>query len=178
MLADFEIDRDLPSDTTTQSEDDDLELLRKNLVTMLSSQRDETNRDFVNSLAPPPQPDHNPSSEQAEATHKPHHRVIPYAVALHLESVGASWDQARGWTEYLFSQGPNGYRSVAEKDAQIEKAAAQLKTIIKHTLKEEAKHLAAEEKASIACRLIVTNLAADADEKALVHLFREYSRHM
>ncbi|KAF2684698.1 hypothetical protein K458DRAFT_403684 [Lentithecium fluviatile CBS 122367] len=150
MLALFGID---PDSAAAQSEEDgDLDSLYAKMTNMLSK--------------------HNEPSDKPET--KLDQEVTPCAIALQLERAGTEWNMVQEWTEYLFSEGPNGHKEVTEKTRLIEKAVTDLDAVIEQTLKDEIVYRAAEEQAAVPCRLIVTNLAADADEDEIAYLFREF----
>jgi hypothetical protein len=185
MLAEVGRDCDSSTNAAVRCEEDDLELLYSKLTSMLSASQEEKVQDSATGLAPPSQFDSTrqfKQTEQDKTSRKPKAKldreIIPYVIALQLERAGTDWDNVRRQTEYLFSKGPNGYRAVAEKEAFVEKALSDLNTIIDQSLKEESLYRAAEEEASISCRLIVTNLAADAGEEEVAYVFHEYRRDM
>lgn len=181
MLAELEHNIDMRTKATAQREvdnDDDLEVLRKDMATMFSPPPEGTVQNFHTNIAPPPHFDLTFQSQRAEKNHQLDQEAVPYAVALQLERAGTSWDEVQRWTEYLFSEGRNGYADVAAKHVYIEKSLLDLNIIIKQTLAKEATYQAVEEKAGLPCRLIATNLAADADEKALADLFCEFRYDM
>lgn len=154
MLASFGIG---PDSAAAQSEEDgDLDSLYAKLTNMLSK--------------------HNEPIDKPET--KLDQEVVPYAIVLQLERAGAEWNKVQGWTEYLFSEGPNGHKEVAEKTRLIENAVADLDAVIEQTLKDEIVYRTTEEQAAVPCRLIVTNLAADADEDEIAYLFHEFKYDM
>ncbi|KAF1943473.1 hypothetical protein EJ02DRAFT_421315 [Clathrospora elynae] len=100
---------------------------------------------------------------------------IPYAVALRLESAGCKWEDVKGWITYLFSTGLHGHEAQKKKDEMIVRAEKDLKTTIKYVLEEEKRYRAIEDKERLPCRLIVTNLAADANEEELRVFLSKYN---
>jgi hypothetical protein len=92
-------------------------------------------------------------------------------IALQLEEAGLPWEHLRGWTTYLFSSGLDGYRACQEKDKIVKQAAEELGAIIKQTLESEKRYQDAEDLARLPRRLIVSNIAAGADEDDLKEFF-------
>ncbi|KAF1953829.1 hypothetical protein CC80DRAFT_595399 [Byssothecium circinans] len=100
--------------------------------------------------------------------------LLPRAIALRLEQAAIQWDKVQGWTEYLFSDGPNGHVAQREEDIFMQNAFAQLEELKQKNLEDEAIQLATEEQACLPRRLVVTNIAADADEEELEELFKDF----
>jgi hypothetical protein len=181
MLAELEKDLNLRTQITSQRKidnDDSLEVLCGNVAALCSPRRGDTVRDSFSAFLPPSCHRLTPEFQQANVGHKLDQEAIPYAIALQLERIGTSWNRVKGWTEYLFSQGPNSYEAVAEKDVIVERVFLSLNKVIEQTLANEAGYRAIEEKAGLSSRLIATNLAADVDETELSHLFREFRYDM
>ncbi|KAF2034728.1 hypothetical protein EK21DRAFT_107856 [Setomelanomma holmii] len=100
--------------------------------------------------------------------------VIPYIIALQLERAGCNWEYVKGWTTYLFSSGFDGHAAQRQKQKVVNQASAELDQVIKHTLQEEKKYSGAVETARLPCRLIVSNVAADAVAEDLEEFFCQY----
>ncbi|KAF1920065.1 hypothetical protein BDU57DRAFT_508165 [Ampelomyces quisqualis] len=97
--------------------------------------------------------------------------IAPYVIALQLEKAGLPWEQLRSWTTYLFSSGPDGHEACQEKDKIVQLATYELDAIIKQNLGDESRDLEAEHLARLPCRVVVSNIAAGADEDDLKEFF-------
>lgn len=97
--------------------------------------------------------------------------VIPYVISLQLEKVGLPWEQLRSWTTYLFSSGLESHEACRKKEKIVKQADDQLNAIIKQALGDESNYLEAENLARMPCRLVVSNIAAGAEEDDLKKFF-------
>jgi hypothetical protein len=100
-----------------------------------------------------------------------HSQVVPYVIALKLEQSNTQWVIAQGWTKCLFSSGLNSYEAQKEKQTAVTKAEDTLKRVIDSVMQVEEDIRRKEEQTKLHRRLIVANLAADADEEALERVF-------
>lgn len=143
---------------------DDLDTLRRKIATKLPSFRQWASQGI------PGYDKHTPIIEVQE-TGALEKEIVPYAVALRLESAGSKWEDVQGWSKYLFSDGPDGHEAQEQKEEMIKRENEKLDIIIKHVLEEELRHREVEDKQRLPCRLIVSNLAADTDEEAVRTFF-------
>lgn len=178
MLAD--IDRTIQSSGGQLAEDDgDLEALRSRLTTMFSPSSDRSSHDLARShtqLSRAPGAGDSNALRAQDDVHDDSanglaQRSIPYAVALGLEITGCEWEVVKGWTTYMFSSGLEGHVAQQQKNAMVKRATEELEIIIQHTLKEELRYRELDDKERLPGRLIVSNLAADADEEELRWVF-------
>jgi hypothetical protein len=120
-------------------------------------------------------PDAAPIASQVQATQPPNDgfekAIIPYVIALQLEKAGLPWEQLQSWTTYLFSAGFDGYEACRKKEKIVKQAEDQLNAMIKQALGDESKYLEAENLARLPCRLVVSNIAAGAEEDDLKEFF-------
>ena len=107
-----------------------------------------------------------------------HSQVVPYVIALKLEQSNTQWEIAQGWTTYLFSSGLDSYEAQKEKQTAATKAENTLKGVIDSVMQVEEDICRKEEQTKLHRRLIVSNLAAGADEEALERAFWEYRNEM
>ncbi|KAH9860410.1 hypothetical protein J1614_011741 [Plenodomus biglobosus] len=63
----------------------------------------------------------------------------------------------------------------AAKNAMIQRATQELDDIIQNTLEAEKRHKLAEEKERLPCRLIISNVAAGAEEEDVLFFFRSHA---
>lgn len=87
--------------------------------------------------------------------------VLPYAIALQLEKVVA-------WTKCLFN------KAEQEKDAYIRKVDQDLNVVIQQVSDDENKRFHSVGKVMLFRRVVVTNIATDAGEEELAHVFGEF----
>lgn len=164
-----------------EGDDNNLEALHSRLTTMLSHLQGGTAQSYAFSS------DNSQISGMNATTYRddrdihdktkvavsvtPDKKIVPYTVALELEDAGFRWDKVQYWTTYLYSTGPGGYAVQQEKDNMVKRAIDQLEAVIQTCLEEEASYCQSEEKERRLCRLIVSNLAADADEEDIQLFF-------
>ncbi|KNG49225.1 secretory component protein shr3 [Stemphylium lycopersici] len=169
MLAD--IGRMKQASDQEPDKDDDLETLRGKLATMLSSPSLPTfvtvDRDKTAHPQPPPTKSDNLEPE-----------VIPYVLALMMESGGYRWEELDGWCKYLFNSAADAHRTKKEGEKMIKSENEKLDATIAYVMQEEKKYRAMDEKKRLPCRLIVSNLAAGVDEEAIRIFFSEYEWNM
>jgi hypothetical protein len=93
--------------------------------------------------------------------------ILPYMVAAKLEDQVSQWERVKGWTTYLFSNGPEGHEIQYRDEAAVLQATKILDDIIKKATDEEL------------CRrrLIVCNIAAAAEEQDLQKAFSKLGVH-
>jgi hypothetical protein len=158
MLAEFEQQTPLLGQ---EDGDEDLEALHGRLTSMLSSA----------ATLRSPDREHTEGEKHESQFNQ---AIMPYVVAIHLETAGFSWEKALGWTTYLFSSGLDGYKACQEKDKIVSQASEELERIIQQVLEEETVHQTLENKARLPRRLIVSNIAADASEEDLREFFYSF----
>jgi hypothetical protein len=148
-------------------EDDEIDILRIRIEHM---------RALLGEDTPQMTPDREPGLTMDQDTHDEiaegpttdlDTEIIPYAVALQLECSKIQWEHAKGWTTYLYSPILDGHEAQQRKEAAVAHAEDALKRIIDSVLE-------VEEDTKPQRRLIVSNLAADADEEALWNLLNRY----
>ncbi|KAL5121835.1 hypothetical protein ACEQ8H_000050 [Pleosporales sp. CAS-2024a] len=100
--------------------------------------------------------------------------IIPYIIALQLEMAGLSWEEIQIWTTYLFSDGFDGYKACLQKDAIVKQATKELDEMVEHLPKEDEHYRKLENEARLPCRLIVSNVAADAGVGDLRQFFSPF----
>ncbi|KAF2441198.1 hypothetical protein P171DRAFT_91693 [Karstenula rhodostoma CBS 690.94] len=101
-------------------------------------------------------------------------KTLFYATALQLEKTGIKWELAQGWTTYLFSVGSRGHVAVRQKYQFVEEAKTELDILIKQVLDEEAAYWANQEKNTLPCRLLLSNIAASADSEEVASFLSEF----
>ncbi|KAF9692623.1 hypothetical protein EKO04_009519 [Ascochyta lentis] len=119
--------------------------------------------------------DHHAQGEIVEgfgARIKP--EVMPYVIALELEHSSTQWEHAQRWATYLFGSGLNSYEAHKDRDIAVAHAEDALKKIICSVLEVEEGLRHKEEETKPQKRLVVSNLAAGADEQELERLFRKH----
>jgi hypothetical protein len=100
--------------------------------------------------------------------------IAPYAVALQLEKAGCDWEGVSQFTAYIFSSGLNGYKAQQEKERVAKQANDNLNEVIQQFLEDEETSRAVEDTARLPRRLIVTNIAADAQEDDIFKMFASH----
>jgi hypothetical protein len=100
--------------------------------------------------------------------------IIPYVVALQLEASGHKWEDAKAWATYLFSTGLDGHEAQQEKRLVVQRATEGLDRIIEEVMADEQRYHAVEHSTRMLRRLVVANLAADADEEDVVRFFYQW----
>lgn len=208
MLAELERNaylRTKTADTREHASNEDLEALRHKLNAAFSPPCKGAETTLNTTVVPPRQPGLAPQVEPVETMtirggkndqelQESHNasadmfsppyeggldqETLRYVLACYLERAGTDWHKVMGWTEYLFSDGPNGYKAIAERDAEIKTALQELDELAKYTLAEEAKHNAIEEETIAPCRLIAANLAADVDKEAIAEYYKAWAADM
>jgi hypothetical protein len=163
----------------SEEDDDDLKALRDRLTTMFSPPRKLASQAFLRTITDTP---------ALEVAHRDgtHHDIagtlepgmVPYVVALMLESAGIKWEEVHGWCTFLFSSGMDGYEAKEETDEMVKKEEVKLDALIQQTLEEEKADFAREEKKRLPFRLIVSNLAADIDTDAIRIFFKKFAWDM
>lgn len=140
------------------------EQLRRELSALFFPGRDESLSFGTGGLDTPPKFENysQPEARQHEAPLAK--ESLPYAVALQLEKAECDWEGVTQFTTYLFSNGPNGYQVQQEKERCIQQANDKLNEHYQQFLEDEKDFLAAEETARLRRCVVVTNIAADAEE--------------
>ena len=161
----------------SEDENDDLEFLRAKLATMFTPPFGTASGDFpyiaksksVVSITPSPQKD-------VAGMLKP--AYISSAVALRLESRDVESEGAKGRFTQPFSNSMDEQEAKDEKAEMVKKENEKLEATIKYVLEEEKRYRKIEENKRLPARLILSNLAADADDKAIRIFFAKYSTEM
>lgn len=166
------------NDDYETTDDDDIVMLRNGLQNLRSN----------HGRSPGVAPDHvkpdgtSCSKAQNETVVRPAPQldpeVIPYIIALELEQSGIQWEHARAWTTILYSSGLNSREAQQDKEAAVSHAEDALKTIIRSVMELEEKFRRKDEDSKLQRRLVVSNLAADADEEALGRQFWKHRYQM
>ena len=166
--------RDASSSTNEDDEDkedDDISMLRPRLQS-LRPPSDEP---------PPPAPasiSRDKTASETAATTPLDSDAIPYIVALQLQHSQCQWEYAQGWTARLFSSGPASYDAQKAKQRAVTHAEAVLQRTMTSAMAAEEKTRLEAEQNKLPRRLIVSNLAAAADEDELERRFWKYRRQM
>lgn len=101
-------------------------------------------------------------------------RVTPRKIALYLENSGCEWEKVAAWIQYLFGSGANSDKAQKEQDEYIRKTEEDLNKLIEYTLAEEREFQATRDKELLPCRIVVTNIAADAGKEELALIFNKF----
>lgn len=165
-------------DETTNDDDDDIIVLRARLQSL------RTNHGTSPDVAPldiGPEGSSSPQSPNDSATYRVPQldpEVKPYVVALVLEQAGLQWEHAQGWTTSLFSSGLNSYKAQRDKETAVLNAEHALKTIIHSVMGVEAGIMRKGEETKLQRQLIISNLAASADEQEMRRQLWKYRHDM
>ena len=154
-----------------EEDDSDIEILKSRLQSLRSSSPDHSH--FDEGLDRTPR--HKIVRSQATPLHP---NIIPYVVALQMEQSNTQWDLVQGWTTCLYGSGMNSYVAQKDREAAVTKAEVALEKIIDSVMEVEEGFRRKEEQAKLYRRLVVSNLAAGADEEALERVFRKYRNDM
>jgi hypothetical protein len=148
--------------------------LRLKLSTLFSPEHDTSTSFIASRVETPLRFEFVPRTE----AHRPEVSLakewVPYAVALQLEKAGCDWEGAALFTAYLFSSGLNGYKAQQEKGHVIRQANDTLNGAIQQFLEDEKASRAVEDTKRLPRRLIVTNIAADAQEDDIFEMFASH----
>jgi len=93
-----------------------------------------------------------------------------------MESADCGWEIAKGWTTYLYSSGLHGHSAHLAKKATVTQAREEVAKIAQGMIAAELEDPREEAKERLSCRLLVSNLAADAEEDDIREFFRRCSR--
>lgn len=102
--------------------------------------------------------------------------VTRYVIALMLESAGCKWEEVVGWARYLFRSDTDELRAQQEREKQAQKKETFEAIVARYHVAQEKRR--AVEKKPFANRVILTNLAADIDTKAIRQYFSKYQKDM
>jgi hypothetical protein len=164
MLAELERRSSVASLSLLDVGGDDLEALRGRLTKMLSPSAEQ--------VLPTTESQHVPLSNNHDGIEPVCDKaLIPSVIALQLETAGVNSEEAQGWTEYLFGSGLNSHKKQQEKATVVAQAEKELDELIEYTLREEERYQRTENERRLPCRLIVSNIAADAAEEDLKEFF-------
>jgi predicted ribosome quality control (RQC) complex YloA/Tae2 family protein len=95
-----------------------------------------------------------------------------------LESGDVESEGAKGRFTQPFSNSMDEQEAKDEKTEMVKRENEKLETTIKYVLEEEKRYHTIEENKRLPARLILSNLAADADDKAIRIFFAKYSTEM
>ncbi|CAN9411628.1 unnamed protein product [Alternaria alternata] len=168
-----ELDERFSNASHTGDKDNDLKALREELAAVFSPPCDTTSRDFqrttrdtpVNSMRSNPQ-EHAVENLQPDDT--------PPVAILILEPGDAECKDVQVGCTQPFSDGIDEQETRKEKEMMLERENEKLEATIKYVLEEEKRYRAIEENKRLKTRLIVSNLAADVDDKAIRAFFAKY----
>jgi hypothetical protein len=172
-----ELDERFSNASHTGDKDNDLKALREELAAVFSPPCDTTSRDFqrttrdtpVNSMRSNPQ-EHAVENLQPDDT--------PPVAILILEPGDAECKDVQVGCTQPFSDGIDEQETRKEKEMMLERENEKLEATIKYVLEEEKRYRAIEENKRLKTRLIVSNLAADVDDKAIRAFFAKYVTEM
>jgi hypothetical protein len=105
----------------------------------------------------------------------PHHALVPYIIALKLESAGCDWATVMHWVKYLFSDGPDGHAARQDEDTYIQRN--EISELANDTLARMSLAGGSGNKRLNSRRIVVTNIAADAGVYELAVVFDEYDMY-
>lgn len=94
--------------------------------------------------------------------------IVLYAVALMLEASSCKWEHVKSWSTYLFSSNTDEFHDKREVGNMIRNENEQLIGTGGYVIGDKDK------KHQLARRLILSNLAADADEESIVVFLAKY----
>lgn len=161
----------------SEDEDDDLEFLRAKLATMFTPPFVTASGDVPYTAKSKSVFSITPNSQQDVAGMlKP--AYVSSAVALRLESGDVESEGAKGRFTQPFSNSMDEQEAKDEKTEMVKRENEKLETTIKYVLEEEKRYHTIEENKRLPARLILSNLAADADDKAIRIFFAKYSTEM
>lgn len=103
--------------------------------------------------------------------------ITPSVMALMLESTGCQWERVKGWTLYLFGGGIEEYRTKQEREQTALEGKERLETTSAYALDKEEKQRTCG-KSRLASRLILSNLAADADQESVSVFLSKHKQNM
>jgi hypothetical protein len=145
--------------------------LRLKLSILSSSGRDASPSFISRRMETPLRFEFEPRTEPRRSEASLPKECVPYAVALQLENAGCDWEVIAQYTAYLFSDGLDGYKAQQEKEYVIRQASEKHYEVVAQFIEEEKAARAAENTTSLHRRLIVTNIAADAQEDDVFKIF-------
>ncbi|KAJ4321764.1 hypothetical protein N0V94_002731 [Neodidymelliopsis sp. IMI 364377] len=180
MLAELaslaSVDRDADMPTSEDSEEDiDVEVLRARIEDLRSHMVHDASQTEPNRAEPGTTIQYNTRQDiVGDSPALPCPVTISYAIALQLEHSACQWEYAQEWTRFLFSSGLDGYEAQQHQDLAVLRAENSLKRIVEDYIEVEQRIRQREEDTKLQRRLVVSNLAAGADEQALYELFRKY----
>ncbi|KAB2100922.1 hypothetical protein AG0111_0g10775 [Alternaria gaisen] len=168
-----ELDERFSNASHTEDKDNDLKALREEIAAVFSPPCDTTARDFqrttrdtpVNSMRSNPQ-EHAVGNLQPDDT-------PPVAVVI-LELGDAECKDVQVGCTLPFNDGIDEQETQRKKETMLERENEKLEATIKYVLEEEKRYRAIEENKRLKTRLIVSNLAADVDDKAIRAFFAKY----
>ncbi|KAG9196602.1 hypothetical protein G6011_01723 [Alternaria panax] len=157
----------------SEDEDDDLENLCRKLATMFSPFHDTASQDLPHT-AKDTSVINIESNPREEVAGRLEPEYTPSAVALRLEAGDAEWKDVEAGRTQSFSDGIDKQEAEKEKEDMWKRENEKLEATIKYVLEEDKRYRAIEETRRLSTRLIVSNLAADVDDKAIRMFFSRY----
>lgn len=104
--------------------------------------------------------------------------LIPYVIALQLETSTIEWKKAREWTKLLFGNDKDSYMAQTPQSQAVTQAVEILEGIDQRHVEESKDSVDIHEKNRPSCRLRIDNIAADADEADIELCFDEFRPDM
>lgn len=103
---------------------------------------------------------------------------LGYLKVLQLAKAGIDAETLQDWSAYLLSKAPPQHNTASEHYDFLREADKELDILIEKTLKEEAEYEKKMEQERLARRVIVHNIAADADTEELAMAFYDFEYDM
>jgi hypothetical protein len=184
MLAELaslaSVNRDADTRTSEDSEEDsDVGVLRARLDDLRSHMVHDASPTESIRAEPETTVQHNTRHDSVgDSPALPCPDTISYIIALQLEHSACQWEYAQEWTRFLHSSGPGGYEAQKHQDFTVLRAENSLKRVIEDYMEAEERIRQKKEDTKLQRRLVVSNLAAGADEQALYELFRKHYHQM
>lgn len=114
---------------------------------------------------------HSSASGDARVTYQ---EITPHAVALGLENDGSDWRYVQARLTHLFNSDLNDYEALMEKLDMIQRTEAEWNARTEEFMREELKYQEQKELQRKSRRLILSNVAADAEEDDIRSFFAEH----
>ncbi|CAI9634972.1 unnamed protein product [Alternaria burnsii] len=168
-----ELDEQFSNASNTGYKDNDLKALREELVAVFSPACDTTCRDFQRTTRDTPVNSMR-SNPQEQMIEKLQPDDTPPVAALVLEPGDAECKDVQVGCTQPFSDDIDEQETQREKEKMLDRENEKLEATIKYVLEEEKRYHAIEENKRLKNRLIVSNLAADVDDKAIRTFFARY----
>ncbi|KAF2876835.1 hypothetical protein BDV95DRAFT_561684 [Massariosphaeria phaeospora] len=153
-------------DEDDEDDEDDLTELQAKITTLLFGTPHAPYRELAPSSRMQLEPKDQISEQIGACT--------PSQVALQLERAGYTWVKLATLTAVLFSTGVHGYKALRQEDMIVKQAHEELDKIVAQALEEEMTFRELDEKARLPCRIVVSNIAADAEMDDLLDFFHDF----